>query len=262
MDTEESKLYVAALIGLTSLVFLFAIYFVSILRSQYVLKIYQRFSAKAEIGMRDKERKRIAADLHDSMGSSLIAVKFQLADLKMLVPAHSTTIQKSIDAISESIVTMRKVSHNMMPELLIQSGLGTALGSLIYQDKLVYEKEIHFEYTLPFFCPEKSIHVYYIIREILSNSQKHSKASVINISMHYRNQKIELKVTDNGVGFDKIILSKKPKGLGMYNIINRTAILKGTLHLDTSPGHGVNYLIELPADLVRKKSIALTEASI
>ena len=262
MDTEESKLYVAVLIGISALVSLIVIYFVSILRSQYVLKTYERFNAQAGISVRDKERKRIAADLHDTMGSSLIAIKFQLADLKSLIPAHSAIIQKSIDAISESIVTMRKVSHNMMPELLIQSGLGTALGSLIYQDKILNKKEIYFEYTLPCFCPENSIHVYYIIKEILTNSQKHSKASILNISMKYRNRKIELKINDNGVGFDKIILSKKPKGLGMYNIYTRTAILNGTVHLDTSPGNGVSYLIELPGDLMRKKSNAVHAAPI
>ena len=262
MDTEESKLYIAVLIGLSALVFLFAIYFASILRSQYVLKIYERFNAHAGINMRDKERRRIAADLHDTMGSSLIAVKFQLADLKSLIPAHSSAIQRSIDAISESIVTMRKVSHNMMPELLIQSGLGTALESLIYQDRIMNKKKIHFEYNLPHFCPEKAIHVYYIVKEILTNSQKHSKASVLNISIKYKNQRIEIKINDNGVGFDKIILSQKPKGLGMYNIFTRTTILNGTIHLDTSPGHGVNYLIELPEGLMRKKSIAVHAAPI
>ncbi len=250
MDTEESKLYVGILVGMCVLMAVIAVYLVGILSSHFMLKKYERYNVQAGINVRDIERKRIAADLHDSLGSSLIAVKFHLANLKSLIPAHSTVIQKSIDAISESITTMRRVSLNMMPELLVQSGLGTALKSLIYQDDILRNMKIYFEYDLPGFCPEKSIHVYYLIQEILNNIRKYSEASILNFSMKCRNRKIELIISDNGIGFDQVILSEKPKGLGMHNIFTRTSILNGTINMETSPGGGVKYIIELPEDLL------------
>lgn len=255
MDTEESKLYVGILFGMSVLMILIAVYLVSILRSHYMLKKYERYNLQAWINVRDTERKRIAADLHDALGSSLVAVKFHLANLKSLIPAHSIAIQKLIDTISESITTMRSVSLNMIPELLIQSGLGTALKSLIYQDKLLSNMKINFEYDLPGLSPEKSIHVYYIIREIINNIGKHSEASLVDISITFNNQKIEMRISDNGVGFDKEILSQKPKGLGMHNIFTRTSILSGTINMETQIGRGVNFMIDFPEDLIMEKSI-------
>lgn len=57
-------------------------------------------------------------------------------------------------------------------------------------------------------------------------------------------------ISDNGIGFDQVILSEKPKGLGMHNIFTRTSILNGTINMETSPGGGVKYIIELPEDLL------------
>jgi len=85
-----------------------------------------------------------------------------------------------------------------------------------------------------------------MVQEIMNNILKHSHATLVNFTITGTDKKIVLHIQDNGVGFDKNMVSKKRNGLGLQNIMARADLLKAKIYLTTEPQKGVDYLIEIP----------------
>jgi len=93
---------------------------------------------------------------------------------------------------------------------------------------------------------EKRIHIYRIVQELINNIIKHSRANVVELSLKIVENRVQLRVKDDGVGFDRNVILKENKGDGLQNIIARAELLNAKVYLSTKRGHGVNYLIEIP----------------
>ncbi|TKK64841.1 hypothetical protein FC093_21540 [Ilyomonas limi] len=249
MHPEETRIYIAVLTAGCILGILIIFLFVTIIRyhrrkvALYLEKIL------ADTQLMEQDRARIASDLHDDLGSSLSAIRLQLD----LLPEDSRYIQTVTAArrtIDDAIGKVKQISKNMMPITLKEQGLKEAVVEYISmlpgnnKGKVQLEWNIH-EQGIP---QNHKIHIYRIIQEVLTNALKHAQAGVIAIQMHHRNNMLELSITDNGVGFDKRVLKRSRKGLGLRNITTRADILKAAVYLNTAPGKGVSYqfLIPLP----------------
>ena len=199
-----------------------------------------------------QERTRLAKDLHDGLGGMLSGIKYSLNTMKgnLVMTADNTqAFERSIDMLDSSIKEMRRVAHNMMPEILVRYGLDAALKELCteidhsgmlhvnYQSVGVHQADI----------PQTtSVTIYRIVQELLNNTIKHANAKNVLLQLHQSAQEKLLAVTveDDGSGFDTNLL-KQSEGMGWQNIRNRIEFLKGRIDLQSGKDKGTSILIEI-----------------
>lgn len=200
----------------------------------------------------EQERTRLAKDLHDGLGGMLSGIKFSLSNMKgnlIMTPDNAQAFERSIDMLDSSIKEMRRVAHNMMPEVLVKYGLDTALKE--FCNEIDRSGVIHTTYhslSLNESAIEQttSVTIYRIVQELVNNAIKHAAAKNVLVQTQYSNSEKLLSVTveDDGKGFDTAIL-KQATGIGWSNIQNRVEFLKGKIDVQTGEGEGTSVLIEI-----------------
>ena len=209
----------------------------------------QELRSKAIIEAEEKERIRIAQELHDGIGQQLSAVKLNMsnleANLKLQNEDQKLMMQNALALIDDSVKEVRSVSHSMMPNALLKSGLAAAVREFLnrigHTDKLKIELDINglnerLENTT------EAI-LFRVLQEIVNNIMKHSQASIVNIQIIRHEQELTMMVEDNGIGFD---VNRASAGIGLKNIQSRIEYLNGTVHFDSQPGKGTTVSIEVP----------------
>ncbi|WET01021.1 ATP-binding protein [Flavobacterium sp. YJ01] len=188
------------------------------------------------------ERKRIARELHDGLGSMLSGLKMHLN----LADRENKEINSNINGmLNDSIKELRNISQNLMPESLMKLGLEHALKDLCASHS-TSETTIDFQYLIKksTFPQHFKIMIYRIIQELLNNALKYAKASQILISCSQNKDVFYITVEDNGIGFN-VKHAEKRDGMGLRNIKNRVAFLNGKLEIDSIPNKGTSTYIEL-----------------
>lgn len=212
----------------------------------------QLTATEAVLKGEEQERTRLAKDLHDGLGGMLSGIKFSLNNMKenlIMTPDNAQAFERSIDMLDSSIKEMRRVAHNMMPEVLLKYGLDKALSE--YCSEIDRSGVIHINYQSVGMSnlnieQTENISVYRIVQELVNNAIKHAAAQNVLVQLHHSAEEKILAVTveDDGKGFDTAIL-KQTLGIGWNNIQSRVDFLKGTLDIQSEPGKGTSVLIEI-----------------
>lgn len=204
------------------------------------------------VSTQDKERKRIAQDIHDSLGSVLSAAKLKLSSLeenrKPFSGDQLEKYQTTLILLNEASTELRNISHNIMPATLSKLGLVAAIRNLV--DKISTNTGLHISFTT-YKLEERleetvEVSIYRIILELINNIVKHATATKSSIQLVRYPAYINLMVEDDGKGFNKEEVSDEKKGIGLGNILSRVEYLKGTMEIDSSPGKGTTFIIEIP----------------
>jgi len=187
------------------------------------------------------ERKRIARDLHDGLGSMLSGLKIHL---KLAEKENALSASEVNSLLDNSIKELRNISQNLMPESLLKLSLEHALRDLCMANSNSNTK-IEFQYLVqkPNLPKNYEIVIYRIIQELLNNALKYAEASEILVSCSQNKDTFFITVEDNGVGFD--VSNKNSSGMGLRNIKNRVEILKGKLEIESETNKGTSAYIEL-----------------
>ena len=181
----------------------------------------------------EEERSRLAKDLHDGLGGLLSGVKFSLSNMKdnlIITPDNMAVFERSLDMLDTSIKELRRVAHNMMPEMLTKFGLDEALKeycNTVNATKLLTVKYQSLGMNTRLDKATEII-IYRIVQELLNNILKHAGASEAFIQLIRENDRLNIVVEDNGKGFDTALLETS-KGAGWANIKSRVEYLKGRL---------------------------------
>ena len=197
----------------------------------------------------EEERSRLAKDLHDGLGGLLSGVKFSLSNMKdnlIVTPDNMAVFERSLDMIDTSIRELRRVAHNMMPEMLVKFGLDEALKEYcnsVNATKLISVKYQSFGMDTRL-DSSKEIIIYRIIQELLNNVLKHAAASETLVQLVKEGNRLSIEVEDNGKGFDPTMLEKN-KGAGWTNIRSRVDYLQGQLDVKSDEGKGTSVSIEI-----------------
>lgn len=243
----ESNIYdITVLIGsLLGAVLLFFI--ISIIRYHRRYVKLQKERIHAEITIQENERKRIATDLHDSLGPLLSSVKLQINSLDSASANDQQIIYKAGRHLDEIIANLREISYNLLPNTLQRKGLSEAIREFSGNNSKKNGTKIDF-YQLQQVSlePEKEIHVFRMMQEIIHNTLKHARAKNLQIGLGKENNEIIILSKDDGVGFDPEKVRKSSSGLGLKSIESRIEILNGTYILKASPGSGTSYFIKIP----------------
>ncbi len=204
-------------------------------RMQGLMQKQEAKALEAMLQGQEEERQRIAMDLHDRLGALLSTAKL-MADEK----------SKLAQQIDDSVRELRRVSHNLSTGHLESFGLVTALRDLSAQitahtqikcDFQVYDWQDRLDRAL-------EVDLYRISQEAINNALKYSEASEITIQLYRRPEELSLSIEDNGRGFNP--KDQLKNGIGLSNIKLRLEKWQGQFHLDSSPGRGSLYIIEIP----------------
>jgi two-component system NarL family sensor kinase len=155
--------------------------------------------------------------------------------------------ERSLDMLDHSISELRRVAHNMMPEVLVKFGLSEALKSYCasLSESQLFKNDfqsIDMENRL---ASNTEIFIYRIVQELLNNAAKHAKATQVLVQLARQNDEISITVEDDGVGFDTATI-KNATGAGWANIQSRIEYLKGKLDVQSSAGKGTSVHIIIP----------------
>ncbi|WP_337059094.1 tetratricopeptide repeat-containing sensor histidine kinase [Elizabethkingia meningoseptica] len=195
----------------------------------------------------EHERGRLARDLHDGLGGLLSGTKLQLSYLD---PHQSENIEagisKSINQIDGAVEELRRVAHNLMPDLLMKYGLEVAIqefASRMSNNALnIHTEFISYSNSI---SEEKQLLLYRIIQELVNNVIKHAKASEIIIQISEAENVLNLTVEDDGKGFDRKSLDVR-KTAGFHNIESRVQFLKGTMNITSELNIGTSIELQIP----------------
>ncbi|WP_412476245.1 tetratricopeptide repeat-containing sensor histidine kinase [Flavobacterium sp. TBRC 19031] len=209
------------------------------LKSQRTLDVMQ-----AMIDGEEKERTRLARDLHDGVGSRLSSLKMQM-EQKIELLSNKTDFRPISDSLKLSITELRQVAFNLIPEVLLKLGLELALKDLCYSMS-TNEVNIHFSSNEidRSIKNNHQIAIFRIVQELINNALKHANCTEIVIDCSQNNNLFLITVEDNGKGFDYKVLEKL-EGLGIKNIKNRVELLDGTFDIQSQIGIGTIFNIEL-----------------
>lgn len=204
----------------------------------------EQLRTRAIIEAEEKERIRIARELHDGVGQLLAAAKMNLS------PGHGIEEKKMENAsklVDDAIREVRTVSHSMMPDVLMKHGLANAIKDLA--DKIGSGTSLEVSLQISGWeerweASSESV-LYRVVQELLGNVLKHSQARKVSIDLNKFDDEISLIVEDDGKGFDP----SNPgagAGIGLKNMQSRIAFLGGHMVIDSVPGRGTTTIISVP----------------
>lgn len=195
----------------------------------------------------EQERARIARDLHDGLGGLLSGTKLQLSHLKDKASLEvQEKMQKGISQLDMAVDELRRVAHNLTPDLLQKFGLQEALND--YASRMCNEQldiDVQFLHYTNSLTPDQQLLIYRIIQELVNNAIKHADPSQIIIQLVEEDQQFNITVEDDGKGFD-YDLSNLNKSAGLQNIKSRVEFLKGSFQVHSETGQGSSFEIYIP----------------
>ncbi len=201
----------------------------------------------------ERERRRIASDLHDSIGASLAIsnLKLELLSGKINTAAISKDLNMVHDNIKQVIQQTRSLTFQLSPPVLYQMGLEAALAGLAEQTQKLHGILTEFEddELEKYLEEDVRIHIFRSVRELLVNVIKHSGAKQVKISVARVEQQIHITVSDDGVGFkshDQAISPEEGGKFGLFSIRERLRLLGGYLEIHSTAGHGSEIIMKAP----------------
>lgn len=217
---------------------------------QMAIMQQQQLATQAVLEAEENERTRIGQDLHDGVGQMMSAVKINLStfrDALAFADEHERLKYDNLMAlVDESCKEVRSISHNMMPNALLKTGLASAIRDFLNRiDNRVMEVNLYTEGLNERLNTDTETMLYRVLQECVNNVIKHAGASRLDISIIRDEEGISATVEDNGNGFDA---GRKETfdGIGLKNITTRVEYLKGTVDFDSRPGQGTVVTINIP----------------
>lgn len=208
-------------------------------KEEAILRVeHQRQLLETSLTIQEKERDRIAADLHDGLIGKLTVIRLQHQMLK--------DPEKLDEMLSESITVARRISHDLSPPLIEHTPLNEIVKDLIEPWKLKFnilaKLEIRAEFDLN---TRNKIQLTRIMQELFTNIDKHSHANLISIYLRQTERLIALQVRDNGKGVD---VNKLTKGLGLNSIESRVQFMQGHYKMKSKKNQYTSFLFVLTKD--------------
>lgn len=214
------------------------------------LKDHELQSIDIMLEGQEKERQRIANDLHDNLGSMLATLKMNFENLRLRKnssdPTENVLFERTDSLIDEAYHKVRRLAHGKNAGVLASEGLIPALQKLTSKISIPDKLELQF---IPYGFTKRldnqmEIAIFRTLQELCANIIKHSKATEATLQLTHHEDSINIILEDNGVGFDPETVSSD--GMGLGSIKKKIMQLSGTFEIDSTPGKGTTILIDLP----------------
>ncbi|MBN2747266.1 MAG: HAMP domain-containing protein [Bacteroidales bacterium] len=213
------------------------------------LELERKLRLTSMIDGQELERQRLSRELHDSLGQQLLAIKMQLENaLDSEWPQSKEIINSAIESFTLTTREIRNLSNNLMPAVLTEFGLITALKNLVRNFRVNFQTEIRIESEIEdkFLNVRQETYLYRICQEALNNLAKYANADEACIILKVTKPNLlTLTIKDSGIGFsmDQEHLSK---GNGLTTMKERAILLGGKFKLKSSNGSGTEIFVQIP----------------
>ena len=200
--------------------------------------------AEALIFAQEEERKRIARDLHDGVGQSLLLIKKQMSS------THEVTVENQ-QMISDTLEEVRTISRDLHPFQLEKFGLTNSINDVIEKverstDLFISREIINIDESV---LKKNQIHIYRAIQEALSNIVKHAEATAAKVSIVEKGNELIMKIMDNGKGYDHELAIVKLKSLGLRTMHERISSIGGRLKIEKNIPSGTILTFTIPKNI-------------
>ena len=210
-------------------------------------RAHQRALLEASVAVQENERARIARNLHDEIGSLLMAARLYLRQLPTEAAGKTPAIrEQSLTIVDDMVQNVRRITHDLLPPALEKFGFQAAAEDLC--DRIDRTDSLRVAFTdhstterLP---PTAELALYRILQELLTNTIKYAEATNVALKLNRTPAAFTFVYTDDGCGFDPS--QAGGKGLGLRNIEGRVSVIGGQLQYRSAPGHGLQVTITLP----------------
>ena len=196
----------------------------------------------------EEERNKLAGDLHDGLGQILTAAKMNLSmsllELNGEDEALKSRLTTSLEMVNDALSESKDIASDLLPLNFKERGLLNGINEICSKNNQIAQCKINFyAHDIPAKLPLIiEINVYRICQELITNSVKHSQATLIDLQLFYRDDKLVIQIEDNGVGFNHI--KHRDGGIGLKSIETRVQLLRGEMVIDSSPGNGCTIIID------------------
>ena len=231
---------------------------------------YRMLSARI-LELQDVERRRIARELHDSVGQYLAALKINLGRLQRResasTPQNQPLLAESVDLTDRAILEVRTISHLLHPPLLDELGFHSAARWYAegFAKRSGVRVELHLTEIVERLPKEIELALFRVLQESLTNIHRHANASQVDIAVDCTDDDVVLCVHDNGQGIHRRVLDRfragEAGGIGLAGMRERLAELGGTLEVESHPG-GTQIRATLPTRECDPKQVALENITI
>ena len=198
------------------------------------------------IQSQEDERKRIASELHDSLGQDLLVIK----NLALLNKNKDDQFEEISKTASVALDEVRRISYNLHPYQLDRLGLSRAINSMFGNiegaSKIKFDLQVDNIDNL--LSKDKENNIFRIVQECVNNILKHSGASVATVTVQHIENQIRIEIADDGKGFDFESAKEQSKGLGLKNLINRVSLLNGEIEYSSTSEFATFIKIQIPVN--------------
>ncbi len=211
-----------------------------------LIREHELKTIRANLEGRDKERVRIARELHDGVAGTVAGMKLQLANVAS--EHHSgPVLEKVIHNLDSVYHEIRTISHNLNPPKVLDTAFIDLLSQQLAQQAEGAGLEVDFichpEEDLNQLPDTLKIEIYRILQELITNTIKHARANSVEVQFTHRGDSVNLLFEDNGIGFDT---SRVSPGIGLSNISSRVSKLSGIQYIESTLGRGAIVNIDIP----------------
>ncbi len=209
-------------------------------------KNHQMHLLQATLEMQERERKRIASDLHDDIGSLLSALKLNVEFLESneTNERQRAFLTKTREKLETGIVQVRQISHDMYPPVLQKMGLWEAIYEL-FQNIEAAQKISATMYGMPdklSLDPKVELGLYRVVQELVTNSLRHSEANHISLTITHGKNILRMVYADNGKGLET---QDATGGIGFLNMKSRMEAIQGKIRFESNVAEGLKAIIEI-----------------
>jgi signal transduction histidine kinase len=211
------------------------------------------------IEAQEKERTRIARELHDDIGQRLALLAVELEQLRQNSPDLSVEVRTRVGELqnqtSEIATDVQSMSHDLHSSKLEYLGLTTAVKGFCQELSKQQSVEVLFAHDdIPSSIPkEVSLCLFRVIQEALQNAVKHSGVRHYDVELRYVSDAISITVRDSGRGFD-VEQAMNTRGLGLTSMAERLRLVDGRLSVDSQPQHGTTICASVPLSKAARAS--------
>jgi len=202
---------------------------------------------KAVIDTEEKERERIARELHDGVGHLLSSAKLNVSAIEDMQGENIQLVNNAMQIIDEALAETRSISHNLVPAALTQLGFTASIKQLVRKLNQAgkVKVQLSMDDSIVINDQPKAIAIYRIVQELLNNTLKHASANNIQIDITLQNNFLMLVIKDDGAGFNTAGINKS-KGMGWKNIYTRVELLNGSINVHSAINTGTSTTIQVP----------------
>lgn len=213
----------------------------------------QKQFAEEMIRWQESERKRVAGELHDGIGQSLVMVKNHLQKIRgnFDEDIDPSSLQKVEDAVADTIQEVRQISYSLRPFHLEILGLEGSVNEMLKDIELTTQLNVQskLDGLDRAFGKETEIHVFRMIQEGLQNIVKHARANSVNCEVKDLGDRLRIFISDDGSGFDVSFVFTHVSGLGLLGMKERVDFLGGEIQIDSTLGKGSSIVFILPKSI-------------